>query len=670
MQQNKIKKSEIFILLLLLVFLMSIIELTIMANLENDVEVKPQTDLTYYLDISYDGVDKFGIESNSTTVSQVKSGYIYVEDKIPEGLIFNGFITTEDGSIGAVKKSDGSTCLGKVVDDTDGTETLNSYHGLHYDESTKTVSFTIKNLQAGCVLTVGIKTITPNIDNPLTEEIEKRRDFYNFATAREDNLTKNSNTVHVWMGSETLQLYNVTYEYEGDIPSNAPTLPSTMLYAEGANVAVSPAVNIAGYTFSGWQTTDTTITDGTFKMPSANVVLKGSFTKINPNTVTYKIEGVLPDGYIVPSTKEYYEGTTITLDSLQAGDVINGYRFLGWTTTDVAISEDNNFQMPNKNVEIIGKFEEVTYTVTYKFYETVLPPNSQTLLPTTKSYKPGEKVTLEDVIEPTGYKFLGWYKEDNFTMPQEDVIIYGEWKVQPGTFTPTITKEIINERPYYKPGDLVQYKIVVTNPETFTINNVVVKEENERAYFIDGTNYEVTSQHIATIPTLTANQSITLYAEYKVTTEDSGTIQNKVSIIGATASNGYELESTNLSAEDQFKMMSQIKICKTVDSTYANQEKVFQFKITGQGNNYETWLIMTDGNCQTAYVEPGEYQITEIVPQEYEIKAITGAITNNKEILTVKEFMNYEINYKNEYKKKGFLRAFGRIVNLIRGKEV
>lgn len=667
--KSKIKNKKLIFILFLLLITISVIQLTLMVNLENDVEVKPQTSLTYYLDVSYDGVDKFGVESNSTTVSQVKSGYIYVEDKIPEGLIFNGFVATEDGSIGAVKQSDGSTCLGKVVDDTDGTESLNSYHGLHYDEETRTVSFTVTNLQAGCVLTVGIQTITPNIDDPSTDEVETRRDFYNFATAKEDSLTKNSNTVHVWMGSESLKLYSVTYEYEGDIPENAPTLPNAMLYASGANVAVSSSVKLEGYEFSGWATSDATLVNGTFKMPDKNVVIKGSFTKIDPKTVTYEIEGTIPDGYIVPTTKEYYEGATVNLDSLKAGDVINGYRFLGWTTQDVEISEDNNFQMPDKNVTIIGKFEEVTYKVTYKFYDTVLPPNSDSLLPATKEYKPGETVTLESVTEPIGYKFLGWYKEDNFTMPEEDVVIYGEWKIQPGTFKPSITKEIIKERPYYKPGDLVQYKITVTNNENFAINNVIVKEENTNAYFIKGENYEVTSQHIVTIPTIGANQEVIIYAEYKVTSEDTGIITNKVSVLGASATNGYELDNQDVTAEDQFKTMSQVKICKNVSGVSVDKERVFQFNIAGEDNGYETWLALKDGECQTAYVEPGNYKVTEIVPQEYEIKSITGAITTNKEIVNVNEFTNYEITYTNEYKKKGFLRSFGRIVNIIRKEE-
>jgi len=677
LKKNKLRYKEIGFLLLLLVAVVSIFQLTKSAILEDDVEVMPNTELIYYLDVTYDGVDKYGVESSDTTTSEIKSGYIYVEDKIPDGLTFNGFVETEDGSIGAVKISDGSTCLGKVVDDSTDEET-NGYHGLHYDEDTRTVSFTVTNLQAGCKLTVGIKTITPEtVDDPDTEEVELRRDFYNFATAKEDSLTKNSNTVHVWMGSEAVDLYKVIYEYEGDVPDNAPDVPTTSLYAEGASVGVASDVNLSGYVFSGWSTSDATISNGSFTMPATSVTLKGSFTAINPHTVIYSIEGDVPDGYIVPSSKTYYEGDTVTVDSLEKGDIINGYRFLGWTSTNVTISDDGNFQMPSSDVQIVGSFEEVTYTVTYKFYDTVLPPNSASLLPETETYKPGDTVTLATVTEPDGYKFLGWYKETTFTMPEEDIVVYGEWKVQLDTFKPTITKQIINEKNYYNPGDVVYYAVTVTNNESFAISDVVVKEDNTNAEFVTsyydyatestvtGTGYTLTSTHIITIDTIAAGSSVTAYSKYTVGSSEHGTITNKVSVLGATATD-HELDSDSPTAEEEFTIKSKLKVCKTVDATNIDTEKVFQIHITGTDNNLEHWVPLTHDTCETIYIEPGTYEISEVIPQEYELESITGAITSNGSTLTIAEDSEYEISFTNKYKNEGFLRSSDRVENFIR----
>lgn len=568
---RKNHQRKIYIIGSCLIFLISLSLIILIGRsfatpLENDVEVEPNTELTYYLNVSYDGIDSEGVISSDATIAEIKSGYLYVEDKIPDGLTFDSFITTSDGSIGAVRRSDGTICPGKVVDDTNETSTSTgtwnatntefTYHGLHYDTTTRKVTFTVKNLQAGCVLTVGIKTITPATDDPNTTEVETRRDFYNFATAREKNLTINSNTVHAFMGRENIQLYNVTYSYTGTVPPNAPTLPSSASYAPASTIGVASSVTLEGYTFSGWTTTDVSVTNNSFRMPPKNVNFTGSFTKINTYKVTYKLTGPTPTGYVLPSEKDYYQGEIVTLDSLKTGDVFNGYRFLGWTTSDVSLDSDNNFVMPEKNITITGQFEEITYTLSYKFYDTVVPPNSSNYLPATKKYKPGEKVTLATITtEPSGYKFLGWYKETTFEMPEEDVVVYGEWKVQTGTFAPTITKEIINQKDSYHVGETVKFKITITNTASFTIRDIIVKENLEETKFISGTGYTVSSNHIATIETLPANSSQVLYANYTVPGTAKGNILNSVTLKGALADNNYELANKTYTAGVNFNVV-------------------------------------------------------------------------------------------------------------------
>ncbi len=674
-EANKAKSIWIVFFVVALAFLLTLIfSKSFAVLLENDVEVSENSELIYYLNISYDGVDKNGVQSDSTTVSEINSGVLKVEDKIPDGLEFTGFVTTDDGSIGAIKRSDGSSCLGKVIDDTNEASTTEgmwnvanteyTYHGLHYDKTNRTVTFQVKNLKAGCELTVGIKTMTPTIDDPNTPEREIRRDFYNFATAKEKDLMVKSNTVHAFMGSEFETLYNVSYEYTGDVPTGAPTAPNTASYAEGTSVGVAPNVDVLGYTFSGWTTSNATITNGSFKMPSTNVVLTGSFTRINPNRVSYSLTGTTPNGYVLPQEKEYFENDVVSLDSLKEGDVFNGYRFLGWTTSDVTVSSDRDFVMPNSNVVLNGRFEEVTYKVSYKFYDGVLPPNADSYLPTTKEYKPGVTVTLEDVVsEPSGYKFLGWYKENSFEMPEEDVVIYGEWKQVSGTFEPTITKEVISTKNYYRLGDKVEFKITVTNTASFAIKDVIVKENNENTVFKSGTNYSVESDHIAKIDTISAGASVELFATYTVLATDSGTITNEAEIKGALADNNYELKDKDYKASDNFKIQSKLRICKTISGNY--NENTFQFHITGNTNNYDTWIVLNNNECETIFVDPSTYKINEIVPQEYSIKNVTGAITSNNSNLVIAEGTDYEITYTNEFVKKGFLHSFGRVVNKV-----
>lgn len=649
------------IVVILTILLTALLSLTSAASIESGVEVALGSELTYYLEIFYDGKDVYGVQSSDSIEASIVSDYIYVEDKLPEGLTFKEFLAAEDDSIGAVNRTTGAPCVGYVVDDV---------AGLKYDSVTNTVSFAIKNLKAGCSLTVGIKTLVPDtVDDPNTEFIEYRRDFFNSATANEWSQTVTSNMVHAWIGKDNATLYNVTYQYTGEIPTNASALPFSTSYTEGTTVGVASNAYAKGYTFSGWSVSSggASISDGKFVMPANNVVLTGSFTKIPEYTVTYKLadDSEIPKDYVLPTTKTYYQGDTVQLDKLKAGDLLDNYRFLGWTTEDAVVDYENSeFTMPNKNVVLVGKWEQAKYSVSYQFMGEIFPPNANSLLPETKTYLPGETVALEEIAEPAGYVFLGWYKEDNFIMPEEDVIIYGEWKQQNGTFSPTITKAVVSIKDYYTIGDTVEYRVVVTNTADFAIKDVYLAEDNYNSNFLDGDGYEVASSRVVKILEIPANSSIVLRAEYLVTSKDSIKVENRVSIVGASADNYYELDPDgNYSAGAEFNVQPRVNICK--DVSLVKKGTVFQFKVLGVDNDYETWVLLEANSCKEIYLDPGTYSVEEVLPQEYVLDSVTGAITKNGQNLIVEHGYNYSIQFTNKLNVMPFYHSFGRIVNIV-----
>ncbi len=518
---------------------------------DNDVRVDVDSELTYYLNVKEDGVDAAGIESSDSQMADIRGGRITVTDKLPEGLIFQGFVTTSDGTFGAVSRSDSSIqCSGKVVDDTNeetldtgtwnNTHTEYYYHGLHYNDTTRTVSFTAEKIKAGCQLTVGIITKTPaTVDDPDTTPIETRRDFYNTAFAAEKDITAISNTVHAWIGSSGARVYKVMYRYTGTVPSGAPTAPSEQSYPKDNEVAVSMNPTLEGYTFSGWTTTDATVTDGSFTMPGQDVELVGIWTKNTEATkynVTYVINGDKPADFMPPTQKEYEAGVSVPLDSTEANAVIDGYRFSGWSTQDVALS-DTGFTMPAQNVTIVGSFTRIAYTVCYEFEGAVIPPNASSILPPCETHYPGDTVTRAADPQANGYDFLGWYKNASFTMPEENVTIYGEWMRTMGKFAPTITKTIVGPQDEYMYGETVKFKITVTNPESFAITDVYLQEELDGAIFTApaDSSYTVKTSTIVVIPSISAGASIDVYAEYKVTENAAQTLTNIVELTGALA---------------------------------------------------------------------------------------------------------------------------------------
>ena len=652
----------------ILIFSMIVILLTIFMGytfaspINNNVKVTPDTNLTYYLNIKYDGVDVSGNLSSDTSRIDVYSDTMYITDKLPDGLIFDGFEMSSDGTIGAFERDNPSIpCLGKVIDDTnlDGVwnndNTEYTYHGLHYNKNTNTVSFKVKNLKAGCQLNVGIKTKTPyKIDDMTTNNKEVRRDFYNFASIREKTVETVSNLVHVFMGLDDASLYNVTYEYTGDVPDSA-ILPVTTSYMENTSVSTYNNINPIGYTFNGWTCDDVIIQNGKFTMPNHDIVLKGSFTENSKYQVSYNITGTIPDGYVVPDSTYYYYLEDVKVDSLKAGDIVGNYKFNGWSTNDIEIQNDE-FVMPNNNVTITGSFSTITHQVSYKFTGNK-PDNSDSLLPSTANYEKGANVVLPTVNNVSGYVFLGWNK-DNFTMNDEDVIIYGQWKRLNGTFEPTITKTILNPKPYYHPGDVINYKITVLNNANYPISNVMLKEGLDNGYYIDGQGYTHVG-NVATISSINANDSIYVYSSYTVSENDINVLNNPTSIVGAHADNYYEIVSTT-SDDLIVDLKSKVTICTNVEGSDVGNT----FLVSISNNDYNTSLNMKKNTCLNVYLDPGTYSIKEINPQEYNIKEING-LTSNGGNLQVVQGYDYNIEFVNEFVKKGFLHAFGRTTQKI-----
>ena len=686
----KIKYTYIFFVVLLILIVVSLfVSNSFSEIMENDVPVKADTELTYYLKVSYDGVDKSGVESGDSTVSEIKSGEMYITDKIPDGLTFKGFVTTSDGTIGAVTRSGGNTCVGKVIDDTneasvsegvwDNQHITYTYHGLHYDDTTRTVSFRVKNLKAGCDLTVGIITQTPaTVDDPNTVPVETRRDFYNFAAIREKSLLVNSNTVHTFMGNEFATLHNVTYQFTGTVPSGV-TPPVTTSYIEGASVLVNAPVNYLGYTFSGWSSNNVTVTNDHFTMPNQDVLFTGSFTEIPKNKVTYTLQGTTPSGYVLPSEKYYYPGSEVFVDTLEIGDIINGYKFLGWSSNDVTVI-DNSFSMPSSNVVFTGQFEEVRYKLKYQFYDSVLPPNSDNYLPSEVIYDEGDTVTLTPVTnEPTGYKFLGWYSDSSFKMPNHDVVVYGEWMELNGTFSINMSNRVLDNnyqlKNRFSPGEQVIIEVTVTPNHTSNITDLVLKVENDNTYFISGSGYTVMSDHTAKIDTLNVGSSKIVYLSYTVSEDDykSGfdVITNRIRGVSALSNNNYIYDiNSNPHTDASFSLVPKVSIC--TNGSGISSTKDFQIAIDSdndtyhfEGDSVNYWLLIKNNSCEDLYLQAGDYYIGEVVPQEYNLQSVTGSITSNFSKLTVQDGNNYTITFNNSFVRKGFYHSDGNVTNRI-----
>ena len=141
-------------------------------------------------------------------------------------------------------------------------------------------------------------------------------------------------------GKVTMPSYKVTYKIDDAQYGDVDTVDF------GTEVTVRENPTKAGYSFSGWSTTDATVADGKFTMPDKDVTLTGTWTK-NSYKVTYKIDDVQ---YGDVDTVGFGTEVTVRENPTKAG-----YSFSGWSTTDATVA-DGKFTMPDKDVTITGSW--------------------------------------------------------------------------------------------------------------------------------------------------------------------------------------------------------------------------------------------------------------------------------------------------------------------------
>ncbi len=232
----------------------------------------------------------------------------------------------------------------------------------------------------------------------------------------------------------TRNSYNVTYKYENNVTGQS-ELPTDASYKYGAEVTVAAAATAAGYTFSGWSTTDATIAGGKFTMPAKNVEIKGSWTA-NGNT-EYKVEYYLQDLNDENTYNKNADATvTHTGATNQKAYVQNTDKksFTGFT-----FDEHNTNNVLEGTIAGNGSlvlklyYTRDSYTVTYAYYIGNVPTGASKL-PDDATYKYGAEVPVAaPATAGNDYVFSGWSTTDatvvagKFTMPANNVKLIGSW---------------------------------------------------------------------------------------------------------------------------------------------------------------------------------------------------------------------------------------------------
>ena len=259
----------------------------------------------------------------------------------------------------------------------------------------------------------------------------------------------------------TRNTHQVSYQYEGDVPTGAPAVPDAANHKYQAQVTVAENPNVTGYIFIGWTAatengTAVTTTGGKFVMPDANVVLKGSFTAAEQN---YRVK------YLDEDTKEEIQAMSDPKDA-HFGDEIKGYtekiEISGYTfvrADDLTVGTDNEQNIVNvyysedTNEDDIPDKYQITFTYVSADDDkgTVTGTTSEvaTTYEITRDSVTGEIIvgngpTAQHPTQPStvtakaGYKFDKWTDEDQKSF-DDDAALKAASYLEDQTFTAHFT---------------------------------------------------------------------------------------------------------------------------------------------------------------------------------------------------------------------------------------
>lgn len=157
----------------------------------------------------------------------------------------------------------------------------------------------------------------------------------------------------------TIPSYQVKYAYTGTVPAGAPGLPADETHKLHTDVTVAAEPKLDGYVFSGWTTTDASVSGGQFKMPGKDVTLTGSWTIRSDLSYTVNY---------------YWNGTK---DAVAPSKTVDGQTFGARITDEVPISVDGYTALKNQTCDLtIGTGTNV---INFYYYQNVtLTANSDT----------------------------------------------------------------------------------------------------------------------------------------------------------------------------------------------------------------------------------------------------------------------------------------------------
>ena len=214
-------------------------------------------------------------------------------------------------------------------------------------------------------------------------------------------------------------------------------------------------------------------------------VVKNSIGEVTSNAATLTVNAI--PTYTITVKNDGHGTASATPHSAKAGEKItltatpnSGYRFAGWTSSDNitfanAGSAQTTFTMLDRNVTVTANWKKKSSGGSVFFWDLKFDTNGGSDIDTVTEWEYSTIDLDEYVPEKEGYKFVGWYADEDLTKKidevylTQDTTVYAKW-------------EKIEEEVPEEPDETEEIK----EPETISFLDV-----KESDWFYDAVSYAV-----------------------------------------------------------------------------------------------------------------------------------------------------------------------------------
>ena len=263
--------------------------------------------------------------------------------------------------------------------------------------------------------------------------------------------------------------------------------------ATGSDLSYQWQQNMNG---SGWTDitgeTDATYTTGKTTMDMNGTqyrcVVKNSVKEVTSNTATLTVTAI--PTYEITVQTDGHGTASASSTTAKAGEQItltatpnSGYRFAGWTSSDNitfanAGSAQTTFTMLDRNVTVTANWKKKSSGGSVFFWDLKFDTNGGSKIDTVTEWEYSTIDLDEYVPEKEGYKFVGWYADEDLTKKidevylTQDTTVYAKWE--------KIEEEV--------PEESEEVEETEETEETETISFLDVKESD---WFYEAVSYAV-----------------------------------------------------------------------------------------------------------------------------------------------------------------------------------